>query len=210
MCEFPSWTEMTDGTILFLTDDDIAKLSPEAVEDCCGHSALHEIFPKNGGKDRESWPCPRVIATAIRAGKMRKMAEAGGVTNCEVDAKGYPTILAITRDSLDLRGCTGLKSIPAALKVNYLELRGCAGRKSIPAGLKVNSLYLRGCTGLKSIPAGLKVNSLDLRGCTGLKSIPAGLKVNYLDLRDCTGLKSIPAGLKVNYLDLPSHLKKPK
>ena len=123
MCEFPSWTEMPDETILFLTDADIARLSPKAVNDCCGHSALLEIYPKNGGVDKESWPCPPVIAKAIRAGQMTLMAKAGGVTAVEVNAKGMPMLLS-AGGYLDLRG---LKSLPANAKLSaggYLYLSG--------------------------------------------------------------------------------------
>ena len=88
MCEFPSWIELKDGTVLFLTDADIGRLSTGAVADCCGHSALREIYPACGGKDREGWPCPPVIATAIRSGKMSRMAAAGGYRSVSVSANG--------------------------------------------------------------------------------------------------------------------------
>ena len=40
----------------------------------------------------------------------------------------------------------------------YLDLRGCTGLESLPNDLKVSgSLYLIGCTGLKSLPSDLKV-----------------------------------------------------
>ena len=54
---------------------------------------------------------------------------------------------------------------------DYLDLRGCTGLTSLPDGLTVGgSLYLRGCTGLTSLPDGLTVGDyLDLSGCTGLK-----------------------------------------
>ena len=92
-----------------------------------------------------------------------------------------------------------------------LDLGGCTGLKSLPKNLTVKgSLGLRGCTGLKFLPENLKVNGyLDLSGCTGLKSLPKNLKVNgYLDLSDCPALKSLPENLNVNKsLDLPNHLK---
>jgi hypothetical protein len=61
--------------------------------------------------------------------------------------------------SLDLSGCTGLKSLPDNLKVGgCLNLSGCTGLKSLPDNLKVGgSLYLFGCIGLKSLPDNLKV-----------------------------------------------------
>ena len=113
---------------------------------------------------------------------------------------------------LDLRGCTGLKSLPSDLKVSgSLDLTGCTGLKSLPSDLKVPGyLNLSGCTGLKSLPSDLKVGrSLYLTGCTGLKSLPSNLKVGgSLNLTGCTGLKSLPSDLKVpGYLDLPEHLK---
>ena len=93
--------------------------------------------------------------------------------------------------SLNLYGCTGLKSLPSDLKVcRYLDLSGCTGLKSLPSNLKVGG-------------------SLNLTGCTGLKSLPSNLKVDgHLDLSGCTGLKSLPSDLEVGrYLYLPEHLK---
>ena len=72
--------------------------------------------------------------------------------------------------SLNLYGCTGLKSLPSDLKVaGSLNLSGCTGLKSLPNNLKVGgSLYLTGCTGLKSLPSDLKV--------TGYLYLPEHLK----------------------------------
>ena len=101
--------------------------------------------------------------------------------------------------SLDLIGCTGLKSLPSNLKVpESLNLSGCTGLKSLPSDLKVGGyLDLNGCTGLKSLPSDLKVGGyLYLHGCTGLKSLPSNLKVaGYLNLYGCTRLKSLPSNL---------------
>ena len=114
--------------------------------------------------------------------------------------------------SLNLYGCTGLKSLPSDLKVcRYLDLSGCTGLKSLPSNLKVPGyLDLSGCTRLKSLSSDLKVGgSLDLSGCTRLKSLPSNLKVaGYLNLYGCTRLKSLPSDLKVGgSLYLPEHLK---
>jgi hypothetical protein len=110
-----------------------------------------------------------------------------------------------TRKALKIRFAKDFK-VPG-----YLDLRGCTGLKSLPSDLKVSgSLDLTGCTGLKSLPSDLKVPGyLNLSGCTGLKSLPSDLKVaGYLDLRGCTGLKSLPSDLKVGgSLYLPEHLK---
>jgi hypothetical protein len=100
-------------------------------------------------------------------------------------------------ESLYLRGCTGLTSLPEGLKAESLYLRGCTGLTSLPEGLTVGHLDLRGCTGLTSLPEGLKAGHLDLAGCTGLTSLPEGLEAESLYLAGCTGLTSLPEGLKV-------------
>lgn len=50
--------------------------------------------------------------------------------------------------SLDLRGCTGLTSLPEGLTVGgSLDLHGCTGLTSLPEGLTVGgALYLGDCT----------------------------------------------------------------
>lgn len=104
-------------------------------------------------------------------------------------------------ENLYLVGCTGLKALPAGLKVRVdLDLRDCVGLKALPAGLTVGrDLLLCGCVGLKTLPKGLIVGgNLDLSICAGLTELPKGLTVRGdLDLYDCTGLKELPAGLKV-------------
>jgi len=60
-----------------------------------------------------------------------------------------------------------------------LDLRGCTGLTSLPTGLEVEGdLDLAGCTGLTGLPAGLKVEGdLSLEGCTGLTGLPFDLVV---------------------------------
>ena len=85
-----------------------------------------------------------------------------------------------TRKALKIRFAKDFK-VPG-----YLDLRGCTGLKSLPSDLKVaGSLYLNGCTGLKSLPSDLKVAGyLNLSGCTRLKSLSSDLKVaGYLDFK---------------------------
>jgi len=85
-----------------------------------------------------------------------------------------------TRKALKIRFAKDFK-VPG-----YLDLRGCTGLKSLPSDLKVaGSLYLTGCTGLKSLPSDLKVAGyLNLSGCTRLKSLSSDLKVaGYLDFK---------------------------
>ena len=82
MCQFPSWVEQDDGTVLFLTDKDISRLpGSKQGHDAIGHTSVRTIYPKAGGKDVEGWEkCPAVIRKAIRAGKMQRLAKAAGVT----------------------------------------------------------------------------------------------------------------------------------
>ena len=146
MCEFPSWIETDDGTVLFLTDKDIANLSHKAVNDCCGHSALREIFPNAAGRDREGWPCPPVIAQAIAKGQMTAMARAGGITEVKVNRKGQPLLLSAGGD-LDL---CGLTSLPATAKLSAGGNLYLSGLKSLPATAKLSAggdLYLSGWWG---------------------------------------------------------------
>ena len=106
-------------------------------------------------------------------------------------------------ETLYLKGCTGLTSLPDGLKVGgCLWLKDCTELKSLPADLKVGrSLWLNFCAGLTGLPDGLEVGgNLDLRGCTGLTSLPDGLKINNggLNLEGCTGLTSLPFDLVAN------------
>ena len=85
-----------------------------------------------------------------------------------------------TRKALKIRFAKDFK-VPGSL-----NLYGCTGLKSLPSDLKVaGSLDLRGCTGLKSLPSDLKVAGyLNLSGCTRLKSLSSDLKVaGYLDFK---------------------------
>lgn len=79
MCEFPSWIEQDDGTILYLTDRDIPRLTDQLKADCCGHKALRSVYPGAGGKDCKGWPPPFEILEEIRRGRMKEMARNGGV-----------------------------------------------------------------------------------------------------------------------------------
>jgi hypothetical protein len=40
MCEFPSWEKCADGTVLYLTDKDVGRLTAWAEGDLYGHAAL--------------------------------------------------------------------------------------------------------------------------------------------------------------------------
>lgn len=117
MCQFPSWIEMQDGTILFLEDKDIDNLCSEMVENCCGHSAIRYVFPRSQGHEiingravppglsREGFPCPPEIVKAIRAGKMRRIMRADGFAEIhvndagEVHRVGGPALVMIDNDA---------------------------------------------------------------------------------------------------------------
>jgi hypothetical protein len=61
--------------------------------------------------------------------------------------------------SLDLYGCTSLKTLPSDMEVEgYLDLKGCSSLTSLPEGLKVRGdLFLNGCTSLTALPSDMKV-----------------------------------------------------
>jgi len=194
MCQFPSWTEMSDGTILFLTDDDIANLSEKSVQDCCGHSALHEIYLKNGGTDREGWPCPPMIAKAIRAGKMRRMAKAGGITAVEVNTKGFPALLSVG----GYLYLDGLKTLPANAKLSAGDTLDLDGLKTLPANAKLSAGGSLCLDGLKSLPANAKLSAGGSLYLGGLKTLPANAKLSVGGTLYLSGLKSLPANAKLS------------
>ena len=74
MCEFPSWIEQKDGTILFLTDKDIKHHHLE-VKDSIGHSAIRKLYPGAAGMDKENFPAHPFVMKALKSGKMKGMAE---------------------------------------------------------------------------------------------------------------------------------------
>ncbi len=102
---------------------------------------------------------------------------------------------------LDLKGCTGITSLPENLTVGGdLYLKGCTGITSLPENLTVGGcLDLKGCTGITSLPENLTVGGyLYLKGCTGITSLPENLTVGgYLYLEGCTGITSLPENLTV-------------
>ena len=79
MCDFPSWIAAEDGTVLFLTDGDVARL-PETFhnETLPGHSAIRAVYPHAKGVEGERFPCPPEVMAAIRGGKMSRMARVAG------------------------------------------------------------------------------------------------------------------------------------
>ena len=101
---------------------------------------------------------------------------------------------------LDLEGCTGLRSLPAGLKVGSLILRGCISLEALPDGLDVYFLDISGCTGITRWPdrGSLSVGRLTARGCAQLRTLPPWMtRIAQLDLRDCTNLRELPEGLVV-------------
>jgi hypothetical protein len=127
------------------------------------------------------------------------------------DGSKLPNLLKIS-GSLNLSGCTELKSLPKGLTVDgSLYLRGCTSLTALPKGLNVGRhLILEGCTSLTSLPKGLFVGcDLDLQNCTSLTALPKGLTVGWsLDIRNCTSLTELPKELKVveNLILDPHHV----
>ena len=78
MCDFPSWIEVDDGTVLFLTDKDARDNSIDYI-DAVGHHGIRKAFPQAAGKDCEWFPCPPGIASAINRGKMNEIMRSAGI-----------------------------------------------------------------------------------------------------------------------------------
>ena len=87
MCDFPSWIEEDDGTVLFLTDKDLEERNIPPV-DGVGHDAIRKVFPGIKGVDKEGFSCPPEIAKAVNAGKMQKMMRVGGYEEIHLDEEG--------------------------------------------------------------------------------------------------------------------------
>ena len=90
MCNFPSWIEQDDSTVLFLTDSDVESHGL-AWSDAVGHSGgVRKAYPGAGGVDKEGFPCPPVIAEAIMGGRMQKMmaASSEGYASIHVQTDG--------------------------------------------------------------------------------------------------------------------------
>ena len=87
MCDFPSWIIGKDEKIYFCTDKDLERANIPYV-DGVGHHAVRRVWGNIEGDEEERFPCPPVIATAIRQGKMRKMMKAAGYERISVTLNG--------------------------------------------------------------------------------------------------------------------------
>jgi len=94
MCEFISWIESAEGP-LFLTDDDLNDKSLRKIpeDDMIGHGAVKAFFGLIDSKaklvDRETpYPLPPEIVKALRAGKMQRIMEIGGIKSFHINNKG--------------------------------------------------------------------------------------------------------------------------
>lgn len=85
--DFPCWKTTQDGVVLFVTDE-TADAHGIAYVDGVGHSAIDRVWPRNDGRPGEGFPCPRELARAIRAGKMRRLAAAAGYSLVRVNSAG--------------------------------------------------------------------------------------------------------------------------
>jgi hypothetical protein len=115
---------------------------------------------------------------------------------------GLVELPALTAESLDLSGCTGLRALPLGLTVGRLCLNGCTALAALPAGLRLRELDARQ-TRVRGLPSDLRVTyRLDLSDCVELESLPAGLSVGTLTLRGCESLAALPEGLETCFLDI--------
>jgi len=90
MCQFPSWIELEDKTIVYLTDKDLKNpcFSDCSKYDLIGHSAIEKMYTKIKGKHKEGFPCHPEIVQAIKDGKMKKMMRLDGVAKIKLDDRG--------------------------------------------------------------------------------------------------------------------------
>jgi hypothetical protein len=91
--------------------------------------------------------------------------------------KALPEHLVVNFLSID--GCTALEEWPASAQVicGSINARGCTSLRTLPANLgPLTNLDLGGCIGISALPAGLKIGGwLDLAG-TKIQSLPESLQ----------------------------------
>ena len=129
------------------------------------------------------------LAKKIAAGMLLKVTlAAGSADGVEGLQQSVGAIAAALRSpecrvqTFDFGGNGGLTEalLPAMVTVKRTDLRGCSGLTTLPEGLgqctKLTSLNLWGCSGLTTLPEGLgqctQLTTLDLRGCMGLATLP--------------------------------------
>jgi hypothetical protein len=104
--------------------------------------------------------------------------------------------------SLNLTGCTALRSLPPGLTVSFLRLDNCRQLASLPADLVCGCLEFRNGP-IHSLPAGLRIeHKIDLSSCVRLERLPEGIDAQDLILRGCLSLTELPTSMEVQNLDV--------
>jgi hypothetical protein len=107
--------------------------------------------------------------------------------------KGESFDPALFSGSLNLEFTESLKTLPAGLQLNSLSLRGCCNLATLPDSLQVRfDLVIDGCESLTELPENLTAGSLSMRDCTGIEALPEGLEVYFLNISGCVNLKRWP------------------
>ncbi len=131
MCDFPSWRACRDGSILFLTDKDVA-MTKWKFKDSCGHTAITNFFKETNGIDLEGLKnCPPSFLKAIRAGKCQKM-----MANAEIIDFSDATVKGITfpkriKGDLHLRDSVLISTVLPEYVAATVNLRRAKFRNTI-------------------------------------------------------------------------------
>ena len=90
MCQFPSWIELEDKSIVYLTDKDLENpcFSDNTDNDLVGHSAIRKMYTKIKGTNQEGFPCHPEIVQAIKDGKMNKLMKLGDFKEIHFNSEG--------------------------------------------------------------------------------------------------------------------------
>ena len=91
MCQFPSWIELEDKSIVYLTDKDLKNPCFDCNfddNDLVGHSAIRKMYTKIKGTNKEGFPCHPEIAKAINSGKMNKLMKLGRYKKLHLNSDG--------------------------------------------------------------------------------------------------------------------------
>lgn len=90
MCQFPSWIELEDKSIVYLTDKDTENpiFNDSQKYDIVGHSAIRKMYPNIKGTNKEGFPYPPEIVKNIRDGKMKKLMKLGGIKEMHLNSDG--------------------------------------------------------------------------------------------------------------------------
>ncbi len=146
----------------------------------------------------------RLSATAIDVSSCPNLSSLPAGLKCRdlnisrTGVESLPGDLDVTT-RVNAASCQRLRVLPD-LKVESLILRGCVALESLPAALVVRTLDLGRCRRLVSIPdeTARHVVHLDVSGCTSLARLPEGFRrLQTLDVSGCIGLAELPIGIRI-------------